>query len=308
MDRLDERLRRTGELVSPPEPALERLVLRRDRLRRNRRIASTILALTVAAGGIGGAVYGMSALVDRRPTPPVVPAAPTDAHPPPPLETGEYFYEKTTLLLPHAYGLGGGRVIEETWWGPDGSGRREAESTTPDYGLGPIGSWGPGRMPVEDFLGLSTDPDVLTQQLLERSSAGGASPQPPGTPGPGVSVDSATLWRAISHLLEKPNAEPALRAALFEVAASIPEVEVLPNTEDPVGRSAIALRMAAGDGVFHLYFDPDTLQLLAGEERYDGGATFYRIVQSAGVVASTEDIPEEDERLVPTLAGPLPEA
>lgn len=307
MDSLDERLRRTGELVSPPEPALDRLVLRRDRRRRNRRIASTMLALAVAGGGIGGALYGLRALVDRRPTTPVVPAAPADADRPPLVENGEYFYEKTILVLPHAYGLGGGRVTEETWWGPDGSGRREGRSTTPDYGLGPIGSWGPGEMPVEDLSGLSTDPDILTHQLVERSAPGGASPQPPGTPGPGVSVDSATLWRAISHLLEMPNAEPALRAALFEVAANIPEVEVLPNTEDPVGRSAIALRMAAGDGVFHLYFDPDTLQLLAGEERYNGGAAFYRVVESAGVVTSTEETPEDGERLVPAPASPLPE-
>jgi hypothetical protein len=308
MDRLDERLRRTGELVSPPEPALERLVLRRDRRRRNGRIASTMVALAVAGGGIGGALFGMSALVDGRPTAPVAPAAPAEANPPPPLQTGQYFYEKVALLLPHAYGLGGGQVTEETWWGPDGSGRREGRSTTPDYGLGPVGSWGPSEMPVEDLSGLSTDPEVLTQQLAERSAPGGASPQPPGTPGPDVSVDSAILWRAISHLLEMPNAEPALRAALFEVAARIPEVEVIANAEDPVGRSAVALRMAVGDGVFHLFFDPDTLQLLAAAERYESGDVWYRIVESAGIVASTDDTPEENERLVPAPAGPLPEA
>lgn len=307
MDRLDERLRRTGELVSPPEPAMERLALRRDRRRRNRRIASTMVALAVAGGGIGGAVYGMSALVDGRPTAPGAPAAPAEANPPPPLQTGQYFYEKVTLLLPDAYGLRAGRVTEETWWGPDGSGRREGRSTTPDYGLGPVGSWGPGEMPVEDLSGLSMDPDVLAQQLVERSAPAGASPQPPGTPPPDVEVDSAMLWRAISHLLEMPNAEPALRAALFEVAAGIPEVELLRDAVDPVGRRAIALRLSVGDGTFEEYFDPDTLQLVASVEDYGSGAAWYRIVESAGIVGSTEESPQGSELLIPPPAGPLPD-
>jgi hypothetical protein len=303
MDRLDERLRRAGALVSPPEPALDRLARRRERRHRSRRIGSALVALAVAAGGIGAVVVSMGALADREMV--QTPAAPLGAQPPPPLAAGEYFYEQTIRLLPHAYGLGGGRVDEETWWGRDGSGRRVADSTTPDYGLGPIGTWDRGEMQVEDLSGLSTDPAVLAEQLRQRSAPGGASPQPPGTPEPGIEEDSASLWQAIGHLLEMPNAEPALRAALFEVAAGIPEVDVRRDVEDPVGRRAIALDMAVGDGDFTLFFDPDTLQLLAGVEDY-GPGSFYRIVESAGIVGSTEDAPQGPQLLVPRPAGPLP--
>jgi hypothetical protein len=303
MDTLDERLRRAGEVVSPPEPSLDRLARRRERRHRNRRVASAMVALSVAAGGIGAAVMAMGALAERETV--QTPAAAPGAKPPPPLGTGEYFYEKTIRLLPHAYGLDGGRVTEETWWARDGSGRRVAGSTTPDYGLGPTGTWGRGEMQVEELSDLSTDPDVLAQQLRQRSAPGGASPQPPGTPGPGVGEESASLWRAIGHLLEMPNAEPALRAALLEVAAAIPEVAVRRDVEDPVGRPAIALDMAVGDGGFTLFFDPDNLQLLASVEDY-GPGSFYRIVESAGIVGSTEEEPQGSQLLVPPPAGPLP--
>lgn len=307
MDALSERLRRAGEVVHPPEPALERLIRHRDRRHRNRRIASTLVALSVAAGGLAVAVVALGTLAEGD-RPRVVSPVASGAQPPAPLESGEYFYEKTIVLLPHAYGLGGGRVTEETWWGLDGSGRRVGDSTTPNYGLGPTETWGPGRMPAEDLSDLSMDPEILVEQIRQRSSPGGASPQPPGTPGPGIGEDSATLWRAIGHLVEMPNAEPALRAALFEVAAGIPEVELLRDVVDPVGRQAISLHLPVGDGIFDLYFDPDTLQLLATVEDYGPGAVWYRIVESAGIVASTEESPKGSQQLlIPPPAGPLPD-
>jgi hypothetical protein len=304
MDTLDERLRRAGELVSPPESALDRLARRRERHHRNRRVASAVVALSVAAGGIGAAAVAMGPLADQETA--QAPAAPPGAQPPAPLADGEYFYETTIRLLPDAYGLGGGRVTEETWWARDGSGRRVADSTTPDYGLGPTGTWGRGEMQVEDLSGLSTAPEVLAQELRQRSAPGGASPQPPGTPEPGIGEDSASLWRAIAHLLEMPNAEPALRAALFEVAAGIPEVDVRRDVEDPVGRRAIALGMSVGDGDLTVFFDPDTLQPLASVEDYGGDAVWYRIVESAGIVGSSQDEPHGPQLLVPPPADPLP--
>lgn len=304
MDRLDERLRSASELVSPPEPALDRLGRRRERHHRNRRIASGVVALSVAAGGFGLVVVGMGALAERETV--RTTAAPSGGQAPAPLADGQYFYEETIRLLPNAFGLGGGRVTEETWWARDGSGRRVADSTTPDYGLGPTGTWGRGEMEVEDLSSLSTYPAVLADQLRMRSAPGGASPQPPGTPPPAPGEDSSLLWRAIHDLLEMPNAEPALRAALFEVAASLPQVEVQRNVEDPVGRRAIALSLSVGDADVTRFFDPETLQLLAGVEDYGGDAVWYRIVESAGIVGSTEEEPLGAQLLVPPPAGPLP--
>jgi hypothetical protein len=307
MDRLSERLRHAGEIVDPPEPALERLIGRRERRHRRRRTASAVVALAIAAGGVGGTVYAMRALADRTATPDLVsPAAPSGSEAPSSLEPGEYFYERSIRLFPDAFGMEGGRVVEETWWGWNGSGRRAAESTTPDYGLGPVGTWGHGEFPAEDLSELSTDPQTLAEQLQQRSAPGGASPQPLGTPGPGVSQEAAVLWRAVTALLEMPNAEPALRAALFEVAAESPEVAVQEGVQDPVGREAVMLRILVEGADSQLFFDPDTLQLMASVEDYGGGRVWYRIVVAAGVVDSTEDRPEEEQLLFPGPSTPLP--
>jgi hypothetical protein len=306
MDMLDERLRRAADLVSPPEPSLTRLARRRERRNRNRRIVAAAVALIVTVGGLGGAVGGLAGLAGEEALPGGDTShAPPGAQPPPPLAAGEFFYERTVTLLPEAYGLAGGRVAEETWWATDGSGRRTGRSTTTDYSLGPRGVWGPGEMEVEDLSKLSFDPEVLWNQLTDRSAPGGASPQPAGTPGFGVSGDPARLWRAINALLEMPNAEPALRAALFEVAATIPEADLQQAVQDPGGRKAVSISMSVGDGRFTLFFDPQSLQLLASAEEYGEDAIFYRIVEAAGVVGSTEETPEGDQLLVPPPERPL---
>ncbi len=313
MNPLGDQLRRAAEMVLPPDPALDRLWRRRERRERTRRIASAAVALAVAAGGVGGLLYAFPNL-DRRATPADSPGGfqPSASAPPPqaavPLAPGEYFYEKSIRILPGPPGVfEGGRVTEETWWGPDGSGKRAARSTTSSYGIGPPGTWGPAGFPVEDDLsGLAIDPEVLAEQLRERSAPGGASPQPAVSPGPGQSAESGGLWRAVTALLEMPNAEPALRWALFRVATGIPGVEVLEEVEDPVGRKAVGLRIFAEDADRLLFFDPHSLQLMASTEDFGGGPVWYRIVVRAGVVQSTDETPSEGEAFFPDPANPLP--
>jgi hypothetical protein len=312
MTRLGERLSRAAEMVSPPEPALDRLRRRRERRDRNRRIGSAAVALAVAAGGVGGLLYAFGNL-GRRAAPADSPGGFQASGPAPPVEAavplapGQYFYEKSIRVLPDDPGVfEGGRVTEETWWGPDDSGRRVAHSTTPSYGVGATGTWGQGEFPAENLSGLSTDPEVLAQQLRERSAPGGASPQPAVTPGPGQSAESGGLWRAVTALLEMPNAEPALRWALFQVAAGIPGVEVLEDVEDPVGRDAVGLRIFAEDAEKLLFFDLDSGQLMASTEDYGGGQIWYRIVVRAGVVGSTDETPSEGQAFFPDPVNPLP--
>jgi hypothetical protein len=306
MDRLTERLVRAGHLVDPPQPSLERLLRRRDRRDRNRRIASTFLALAIAAGGTGGALYALSGIAPG-------PARVEPGNPPGtvaigPLGPGEYFYEHYVVVIGEEPGIEGGRVVVETWWATDGSGRMERETSTPSYGVRPSGTWGPGEFPgLEDLSSLSTDPDRLAVELGVRSAPGGASPQPDVSPEPGQTTESGGLWRAVTALLEMPNAEPALRAALFEVAADIPGVEVIGNTRDPVGRVAVMLRISSEGAEKQLFFDPQTHQLLANVEDYDRSPTWYRIVTEAGAVGSTEDRPTPDEVFFPPPAGPIPD-
>jgi hypothetical protein len=70
-------------------------------------------------------------------------------------------------------------------------------------------------------------------------------------------------------MLRYLTATPAQRAALYEVAARIPGVELVGRVTDPVGRNGMAVAMTSGaDGLRHmLVLDPDTGELLSEEQR-----------------------------------------
>lgn len=310
MTDLRDRLRRASEVVSPLEPAYERLLRRRERHARNRRLASASFALVLAAGVLVGVFAGLGRLRSSSPSERGPGAAAGDLPEGLKLAPGEYFYEMTTRILPDAPGINGGTVVVETWWSSDGSGRKEAELTTASYGPGPTGTWGPGDFPLleTDVSGLSTDPEKLAVQLRERSDPGGASPQPSVTPGPGQSAESGALWRAVSDLLEMPNVVPELRAALFRVTAGIPGVRVLEDSVDPVGRPAVALAFRSEGADRELFFDPETLQFMGEVENYGPEGTWYLIVERAGIVDSTDERPKEVDLLfgAPATAPPTP--
>ena len=307
MTDLRDRLRRASEFVSPLEPAYERLQRRRERIKRNRRLASASFALVLGAGVLVGvfAALGRLGSIERNGEGPGAGATEEELA----LRPGEYFYEKTVRILPDIQGTGG-TVAIETWWSSDGSGRKEAESTTSSYGVGPTGTWGPGRFPVmeDDLAGLSTDPDELAIQLRERSGTGGASPQPSVTPGPGQSPESGALWRAVSDLVEMPNAVPELRADLFQVTAGIPGVRLEEDSIDPAGRQAVTLAFRSEGADRELFFDPETLQFMAEVENYGVEGTWYLIVIRTGIVGSTDERPEGKELLfeLPTTDLPTP--
>ena len=308
MNDLRERLRRASENVSPLQPAYDRLQKRRELHARNQRILSASFALALSAGVLVGTFalfghLGSTGRSDETTGPGAVRAERELA-----LGPDEYFYEKTVRILPDGDGVEGGTVVIETWWSLDGSGRKEAESTTSSYGPGPTGTWGPGGFPVmeEDLSGLSTDPDELATQLRQRSSPEGASPQPSITPGPGQEKESGALWRAVSDLVEMPNAVPELRAALFHVTSRIPGVHVVKTTRDSVGRPAVALAFRSEGADRELFFDPETLQLMGEIENYGEQGTWYAIVDRAGIVDSINERPEGTELFFGPPAKDLP--
>ena len=308
MTDLRDRLRRASEYASPFEPAYELLLQRRERHARNRRLASASFALVLAAGVLLGVFAGLGRLRSSEPggdgPRPAAGSTPEGLK----LRRGQYFYEKTSRIIPDAAGINGGTVVVETWWSPDGSGRKEAELTTASYSPGPTGTWGPGGFPLleTDLSGLPTDPEELAVQLRERSAPGGASPQPSVTPGAGQSPESGALWRAVSDLVEMPNALPELRAALFHVTAAIPGVHVVEDSIDPAGRQAVALAFRSEGADRELFFNADTLQFMAEVEDYGGEGTWYLIVERAGIVESTDERPEGKELLFETPATVLP--
>jgi len=98
-----ERLGRTFDLFEMPEPALDRLVRRRERKRRNQRIAAGVLAVALIAAG--GAAF-LGAMIPRQTAP----------HAPPEGETGTYtvksFEPNLTFTVPPGPGWG----LHEVFW------------------------------------------------------------------------------------------------------------------------------------------------------------------------------------------------
>ena len=214
---------------------------------------------------------------------------------------GHYYYWKTVRPM------AGGDLVEEIWWGEDGSGRYKVDSTNPNYGTPDSQTWGPGPFhaigfPFEtDLSGLSSDPSTLLQQLQDRTSRGGASPEPEVTLGPDLSPEASSLWRSITNLLEMGNATPSLRAAIFEVTRGLPGVQEQAGVTDPVGRPAVSLSVHLGSGYCNgddvMYFDPETHLLLASNG--DLGCSPEVIVVAGGIVDSRSDVVSPGEGFIP---------
>ncbi len=168
-------------------------------------------------------------------------------------------------------------------WVADGRPRLSAGGWDQRFGphgltLGPVNEW---KLP--------TDPAQLGALLRQRAIEGG----PPGPREDFVQV---------GDLLRETGAPPALRAALFKVAASIPGVRVLGRVTDRLGRAGIVVaytdRPPAGKdpgtyGLTELIFAPKTSALLDEQTVLVDTRTHTRTVTSwtvyiaSGVVDST---------------------
>jgi hypothetical protein len=113
-------------------------------------------------------------------------------------------------------------------------------------GFGSLGTK-PGWLTWGEIYALPTDPAKLAP-LLARDSIGLA-----------YGSRARNLWSVVLGLLLETPASPALREALYNVAASIPGVEVNDDYTDSLGRTGTAL----GLGEQTLVIDPASGQLLA---------------------------------------------
>jgi hypothetical protein len=113
-------------------------------------------------------------------------------------------------------------------------------------GFGYLGNK-PGWVTWGEIYALPTDPAKLAP-VLNRDSVGG-----------GYDSRAQDLWSIVLGLLVETPASPALREALYDVAASIPGVAVNGAYTDSLGRTGTALSL----GVETLVIDPANGQLLA---------------------------------------------
>lgn len=109
--------------------------------------------------------------------------------------------------------------------------------------------------------------------------------------------EDAQLWEAaISLLLESP-ASPELRRAVWEVVASVPDVELLGRTTDALGRPGTAVELdQTGEGWYNvvLVLDPSDGTLLETRNEDADGVVTYRwtlVEQVPSSSAPTADAP-----------------
>jgi hypothetical protein len=106
----------------------------------------------------------------------------------------------------------------------------------------------------DQLYALPTDPTKLEPVL--RSDIKGADPNP-----------TAELYTVVGDLLRESPAPPALREALYEVAADIPGVKVVGHYKDALGRTGTAVERDDET----LVIDPNDGQLLADIEGNPNG-------------------------------------
>lgn len=187
------------------------------------------------------------------------------------------------------------RYTREQWIGPDGSGRILQVAGTPrlatsadraawiadgrpdlQTGTGDIdGTWGRGGLYYLDLSGAPTDPAALRQLIEQRKLEDG----PPG---------DAETFTIIGDLLRDSYAPPAVRSALYAVAAQLPGVQLIGATHDQLGRAGTAVGYTSHGNTQELIIDPHTSALLA-EQTVDGtGAVVdWTAYLSSGIVDST---------------------
>jgi hypothetical protein len=204
--------------------------------------------------------------------------------------------------------------IVESWLAPDGSGRTR-ETDKPEEFVGPgdernyhlQGDPYPlaqgGAVRTDDFAPgeaesaidvavstdlpaiseLLTDPDELETELVDAARAD-AGPAP----------RDDTMFEFVGTLLIQSGSSAELQAALYEVASRIDNVEIEPDTKDPLGRRSVAVSHLESGGRQNvrsiLYFDPDTSQPLATTKRLteDLGYVDGRVIGSLVLLDSGE--------------------
>jgi len=284
---------------------------RRESPRFSWRTVTAVAAVTVAlalvvpvvlprgSGGADPAAAAMLRGVARR-------AAAQPAQPAP--GPGQFLYTETTSVQTYVYVTGSSvpnftftqPLTRKSWIGTDGSGRLlvtggdvsfptdgdraawvAAGSPSLDQAEGDQ-AFGAGQLVYQDVTDLPTDPDALLRLIETRTIVDG----PKG--------DWET-FEIVGDLLRETYTVPAVRGALFEVAADLPGVEYVGNTTDSIGRPGVAVAYTHEGVRKELIFDPDTAELLGErmvlteDSRIDvdsgGKGAVYGDVGSAGTLA-----------------------
>jgi hypothetical protein len=237
------------------------------------------LPIVLPGGGTGGAEPAAAALLHRV----ALRAAQQPREPVP--GPGQFLYTKSESFSTSLYVVGDGTTFlfqqprtRESWIGPDGSGRLLSTSGAVTFPTaGDRATWvaagspdlyehltedelfEPGALFSPDYADLPTDPEELLE-LIERREI-------PGIGGPDNDWGTFVI---IGDLLRETSLQPKVRAALYQIVAEIPGVELVGRVIDGAGRPGVAVaytnRNTDAPGRWELIFDPTTAALLGENE------------------------------------------
>jgi hypothetical protein len=170
----------------------------------------------------------------------------------------------------------------EIWIAPDGSGRIREVGGRPRFlsdaqraawvaagspALPPVGrasdeTFAPHQLRYFHSASLPTDPKELRRLIEARK-----------VPGIGGPPGEAETFELIGEMLRETDLRPALRAAIYEVCAELPGIELLGPVRDPAGREGTGVAFTdRSRGIRHeLIFDPADSALLGERDIVVGG-------------------------------------
>ncbi len=178
----------------------------------------------------------------------------------PALRPGQYWYLRSESYQPSSDDA---RFVRESWRSLDGDGhfvQRQVgggRSETRPFTGAPSYTFFPQSLAYEQVVELPTDTDALYSQI-ERGGAiwAEANGRPAGD-------RTKEMFTIVGDWLRSEVAlPPDLRAALYRVAARLPDVELLGDVTDAEGRAGIGVARVDQSLRHELVIDPRTSQLL----------------------------------------------
>jgi hypothetical protein len=210
-----------------------------------------------------------------------------------PAGTGDWAYTGSVSVLND---IGGVHTLRMQIWektdGTDALIRADRDGTVEETRTGDNTDLFPPSLdhPTYRYLAtLPTDPTALREEIYRQAQNEISEMEPTGQQG--YTVDQ-WAFQLIGRLVRSA-APPELKAALYRVAATIPDVEYVDDVTDAAGRHGIGVAHtvnSSGDRAI-LIFDPTTYQVMGTVVETHEGMTDSEAVLASGLVAQAGQTP-----------------
>jgi hypothetical protein len=210
-----------------------------------------------------------------------------------PAGTGDWAYTSSVSVTDHT----GTRTLRMQIWektdGTDSLIREDRDGKVEEIRTGDTSDMFPSpslRHPTYRYLAtLPTDPTALRNEIYTQAQNEIRKMEPTGQ-----QLYTVDQWafQLIGQLV-RIAAPPALKAALYRVAATIPDVEYVNDTTDAAGRHGIGVAHSVNNGGDRtiLIFDRTTFQVMGSAVKVHDGSTQSHAVLATGLVDNVGQTP-----------------